>query len=183
MLQAVTTLDLQILLWVQQNIRSDTATAFWECMTDLGNMGALWIAVTVALWLRRKTRFAGAAASLAMLMDAVISNGLLKLWIARPRPFLAYTEITPLISPPADFSFPSGHTAFAFAVAFVIYELLPKRYGIPALVTAAFIGISRLYLGVHYPTDVLAGMLIGFVVAKTAVLLMQKMKSGRWLSA
>lgn len=182
MLQTITSLDSQILFWIQQNIRSDSATLFWEFMTDLGNIGILWIFVTLILLFRKKTRTAGITAALAILMDTVISNGILKTWIARPRPFLTYTDIMPIIPPPTDFSFPSGHTAIAFAVAFVIYELLPRRYSIPALVTAALIGMSRLYLGVHYPTDILAGILIGFAIAKTAVWLIQKMGSHHWLS-
>lgn len=79
-----------------------------------------------------------------------------------------------------DFRYP--HFIVPQKIAFVIYELLPRRYSIPALVTAALIGMSRLYLGVHYPTDILAGILIGFAIAKTAVWLIQKMRSRHWLS-
>ena len=121
MLQTITSLDSQILFWIQQNIRSDSATLFWEFMTDLGNIGILWIFVTLILLFRKKS---------------------------------------PL-------SFTNSY---------------PDAYSIPALVTAALIGMSRLYLGVHYPTDILAGILIGFAIAKTAVWLIQKMGSRHWLS-
>lgn len=182
MWQTLNTFDSQILFWIQENIRNDSATVFWEFMTDLGNTGLLWIFMALFLLLRKKTRQTGLAASLAIAINTVISNGILKLWVARPRPFLTYTDLTPMIPPPTDFSFPSGHTSCAFAVAFVLYEYLPKRYSIPILAVAAFIGLSRLYLGVHYPSDVLAGVLIGFAVAKIAVRLIQYIGSRHWRS-
>lgn len=139
MMQTMTFLDAQLLLWIQQNLRSDAATVFWEFMTDLGNMGFLWILITVGLLIRSKTRSIGLTAALAIVLNTVISNGILKLWVARPRPFSTFTEIIPLITPPVDFSFPSGHTSSSFAVAFVLFALLPRRWGVGALVTAALI--------------------------------------------
>ena len=76
--------------------------------------------------------------------------------------------LIPLITPPTDYSFPSGHTAASFAVGVLLFRKLPKRYGIPALVLAALIGFSRLYLGVHYPSDVLAGALLGTGISYAA---------------
>lgn len=179
MMQTMTFLDAQLLLWIQQNLRSDAATVFWEFMTDLGNMGFLWILITVGLLIRSKTRSIGLTAALAIVLNTVISNGILKLWVARPWPFSTFTEIIPLITPPVDFSFPSGHTSSSFAVAFVLFALLPRRWGVGALVTAALISLSRLYLGVHYPTDVLTGVLIGYGVAKMAVWAVKKWEARR----
>lgn len=179
MMQTMTFLDAQLLLWIQQNLRSDAATVFWEFMTDLGNMGFLWILITVGLLIRSKTRSIGLTAVLSIVLNTVISNGILKLWVARPRPFSTFTEIIPLITPPVDFSFPSGHTSSSFAVAFVLFALLPRRWGVGALVTAALISLSRLYLGVHYPTDVLTGVLIGYGVAKMAVWAVKKWEARR----
>ena len=161
--------EAEILLWIQQYMRSDIATLFWEEITDLGNGGLIWIILAVGLCLYKKTRGVGATAALAILLNVIVTNGILKLWVARPRPFTTFEAINPLIAPPADFSFPSGHSACSFAVAFVLYQLLPKRYGIPALGLAACIGLSRLYLGVHYPTDVLAGVGIGCLAAEMAI--------------
>lgn len=179
MMQTITFLDSQILLWIQQNLRSNMATVFWEFMTDLGNMGLLWILVAVGLLLRRRTRSIGFTAALAIVMNTVISNGILKLWVARPRPFVTYADIIPLITPPVDFSFPSGHTSSSFAVAFVLFALLPRRWGVGALVAAALISLSRLYLGVHYPTDVLTGVLIAYGVSKMAVWAVKKWETRR----
>lgn len=182
MMQSLTNMDVQLLFWIQQNVRSDAATAFLEFFTDLGNMGALWIGLAVALFLYKKTRLTGSHAMLAVAVNVVLTNGLLKYLVARPRPFLLHSEINPLIALPTGFSFPSGHTSCSFAVAFVLYALLPKRYGIPALVTAVLVGFSRLYLGVHYPTDVLAGVLVGFVAAKFSIWFMKKMIARGWFS-
>lgn len=176
MMQTITILDSQILLWIQQNLHTNGATAFWEFMTDLGNKGFLWILIILGLLIRKRSRFVGLTASLAFVMNTLVCNGILKHLVARPRPFSMFTDIVPLIMPPTDFSFPSGHTSISFAIAFVLYALLPRRWGIPAVVTAFLIGLSRLYLEFHYPSDVLAGAIIGFAVAKLAVGFMKKRK-------
>lgn len=80
-----------------------------------------------------------------------------------PPPLLEIPALEPLIKRPKGFSFPSGHTTLAFAVAFIISRILPKRYSIPAFLMAALVAFSRLYLGVHYPTDILGGICIGYV--------------------
>ena len=90
-------------------------------------------------------------------------KGYLKKAVMRPRPFLEIPTLEPLIKRPKGFSFPSGHTTLAFAVAFIISRILPKRYSIPAFLMAALVAFSRLYLGVHYPTDILGGICIGYV--------------------
>ena len=88
----------------------------------------------------------------------------LKKLIMRPRPFLEIPSLVPAIKKvPKSFSFPSGHTTLAFSVAFIIYRILPKRYSIPAFLIAALVAFSRLYLGVHYPSDILGGICVGYV--------------------
>lgn len=84
------------------------------------------------------------------------------LWIARPRPFVVNEAIVTVIREPDPYrSFPSGHSGGAFAAMFAFYHWVPKKFGIPALLVASMVAVSRLYVGVHYPTDVLAGCLIG----------------------
>lgn len=101
---------------------------------------------------------------LALAGSLVINNLILKNLVARPRPYEMVAGLMPLIPRPADYSFPSGHTGSSFAAAVVLYGQLPKKWGIAALVLAVLISISRLYLGVHYPSDVLAGALIGSMI-------------------
>jgi len=156
-------MDVHILLWIQEYLRSDAVSWFWKAVTFLGNGGWFWIVLAVGLLLCSRTRKIGGTALLSMVIGALITNVILKNRIARPRPFDAFPEITPLVARPTDFSFPSGHTTASFACALVLYRMLPKKYGIPAVCLAFLIAFSRLYVGVHYPTDVLAGCLIGIV--------------------
>lgn len=104
MVHTLTTLDPQILLWVQQHMRGDVATMFWESMTDIGNLGLIWMFISL-FYLSVKNKNNWYYRFLAIFMDLIVSNGILKPLIARPRPFLAYTDIVPIISPPADFLF------------------------------------------------------------------------------
>lgn len=86
---------------------------------------------------------------------------MLKNLIRRVRPYEVISGLTALIEKQHDFSFPSGHTASSFAVAIILYQELPKKYGCIAIVLAILIAFSRLYLGVHYPSDVIAGAISG----------------------
>jgi len=98
---------------------------------------------------------------LSMGAGALITNVCLKNLVARPRPYEVVEGLVPLIGKPTDYSFPSGHTCASFACALVLYRILPKKYGVPAVILASLIAFSRLYVGVHYPTDVLGGMFVG----------------------
>ena len=100
--------------------------------------------------------------------SVLITNLLIKNAVARPRPFDTYTQIIPLITRPKDYSFPSGHTCASFAVALVCLRMLPGKWGILPVVLAGMIAFSRLYLGVHYPGDVLAGFLVALLTSTVA---------------
>ena len=101
----------------------------------------------------------------ALVCSVFVNNLILKNVITRVRPFNHNEELLPIIDKPTDYSFPSGHTASSFAVGFLLYRYLKKWYGIAAMVLAVLITISRLYLGVHYPTDILCGMISGIFMA------------------
>ena len=110
---------------------------------------------------------------LALLLSLLINNIILKNLVARTRPYEMVEGLVPLIGRPRDYSFPSGHTGSSFASAWVLFRKLPAGYGISALVLAGLIGISRLYVGVHYPTDVLFGVLGGIVSGSIAMLMLR----------
>ena len=134
---------------------------FWSTVTHLGDSGFIWILIGVLLLIFKRTRKAGAAVLLALIFGAVITNVILKNVIARIRPYEVIEGLHLLIERQHDFSFPSGHACAAFSGAMALYRTIPRRYGICALVFAGLIALSRLYVGVHYPTDVMAGVLIG----------------------
>lgn len=168
-LQSVQNLDGEILLQIQQHLRTDMLTPFMKIVTFLGNGGWFWILCAVVLLAIPKTRKTGYAAVLSLIFGVIVTNLLLKNIVARPRPFAEIEALIPLIAKPTDFSFPSGHTTASFAVALVMFRMLPKKIGIPAVVLAALVAFSRLYLGVHYPTDVLVGFLVALMGSTVAV--------------
>lgn len=164
--------ELSILLWMQENLRG-FMDGFWIFITSLADKGWFWILLAVVLLFFRKTRVAGVTVLVALIFNHVMINILLKDLVARPRPYVASDEIVTLIKQLSSFSFPSGHTGTSFTAAFVLYRMLPKKAGIPALVLAALIGFSRMYVGVHYPTDVLGGIVVAFMCSVWAHYLVQ----------
>jgi len=159
-MSALLELDGRILLLIQDNLRSELWTWFWRGVTFLGNGGWFWIALGIALLFFKKTRFAGLTALLSLLLCFLITNLLLKNLVARPRPYEEISALIPLIAKPTDYSFPSGHACASFASAFMYIRTLPRRYGVMTIVLASMIAFSRLYLGVHYPSDILGGIAV-----------------------
>lgn len=160
MLEMIQELDGGLLLAIQGLHLSwlDPVVALY---TQLGNAGLLWIVLSLAMLCWRPTRKAGALALLSMALGLLCTNVALKHLVARPRPWLDL-PLVPLVVEKDPNSFPSGHTCAAFAAAMVWVLALPARWmRVLAAVLAVCMGLSRLYVGVHYPTDVLAGALVG----------------------
>lgn len=165
MLENLTQFDGELLIRIQELFVSDSLTPVVRFITSLGNGGFIWIAITVILLCFKKTRKAGILSAIAMIASLLINNLMLKNLVDRTRPYETFDAVRRLIPRPGDASFPSGHSANSFAAAVSIKLQLPDRYGIPALVLAFLIALSRLYLGVHYPSDVLFGALSGSLIA------------------
>ncbi len=168
--------EASIILWIQENLRGFMA-GFWVFVTHLGDDGYLWIALGIILLFFKKTRPIGFTVLTSLLINFVIVNLTLKDLIARPRPFVVNDAIQTLISKPSAYrSFPSGHTSGSFSAMFALYKWVPKKVGIPALILAALVSISRLYVGVHYPTDVLGGLVIGYMASVWAYYLVKRVQ-------
>ncbi len=149
---------------IMLDIRNSTLSFFMGIFSSLGNAGRCWIVICVLLLLFKRTRKIGLLALVCLLVEWVLNDYVLKLIIARERPFEVYPWITTVISQPTDYSFPSGHSASSFACATALY-LQNKKIGKPAFLLAALIAFSRLYFCVHFFTDVLAGCIFGFLVS------------------
>lgn len=134
---------------------------FFALVTHLGDAGIFWIALAFAMCCVKKTRRAGAAMGTSLVCMLLLCNILLKPLVHRIRPYDVNTAVALLIGKPHDFSFPSGHTAASFAGATSLLFGGRKKLGWAMLALACVIAFSRLYLYVHYPTDVLGGMCVG----------------------
>ena len=174
--------ELMVLNLIQQ-LRCELLDALMVFISWTGNHGTVWILLAALLLLLRKQRRHGLAASCALMLDLVSCNLILKPLIGRMRPFTLVPDMQLLVAPPLDASFPSGHTAASFAVVFALKAGGSPLWK-PALVWAVLMAFSRLYLYVHWPTDVLGGILLGAVVGWLGAKLVQmfdqrRKKSGR----
>lgn len=149
----------------------------WTAITTFGEAGIFWIVLSLILMLLPKTRKAGFSMGLALLLGVILGNGVLKNVVARPRPYDVSTALSHRLAwgeMSNDFSFPSGHTLASFEAATALF-LHHKKWGIAALVLAFFVSISRLFLLVHYPTDLLFGALLGILFAVLASFTVRKL--------
>ncbi len=170
--------DESILQWIQHTLRGPFLDAVLPAITFLGDAALIWIAAAVLLMAIKTQRAAGAAVAVALLLSLLVGNCGIKPLVARLRPCDVDLSITLLIPHPGEFSFPSGHSMSSFAAATALF-LYRKKWGAAALVLAALIGFSRLYLYVHYPTDVLAGALIGVGLAFLSRFLVERYRKKR----
>lgn len=177
---AIQALDEQVLLWIQEWIRQGVLDPLVKLYTTLGNAGIVWIVVSLAMLCWKPTRRAGVTALCAMLLGMLCTNVVLKHLVSRPRPYTVVEGLIPLLTSGDPNSFPSGHTCAAFASASAWCRTLPRRWmKIVAVVMAALMGFSRLYVGVHFPTDVLAGMAVGIFCGWLAWLIWKRLAAWR----
>jgi len=175
-------IDLNTVIWVQENLQSPLWNPFWIFLTTIGDAGIIWILTSLILVAYPKTRTLGLTCSLALIFSVLITNLGLKNLVARPRPYTHF-DANLLINEKWDFSFPSGHTSASFAVAYVLFKNKFKLKKTPfylfALILAVLMGFSRLYLSVHFPTDIIAGAGVGILCAYLAGIVIKKWKPGQ----
>ena len=148
----------------------DTIVAAYTSTSDVGQ---IWILLSIVLAIIPKTRKLGAAVLIAVLLGAIVTSGILKPLIMRPRPCDVNPLVPMIIDRPHGSSFPSGHALSSFAAATALC-CFHRKTGVLALVLAALIAFSRLYASVHYPTDVLAGALLGVLLGLAAAALVDR---------
>ena len=195
-MDSFTQFDGNLLIGIQQALNADWLTPIMKLITMLGEDGIFWIIVCLGLLLFRRTRRLGVICAMSLLCTFIVCNLCLKPAVDRIRPWITFQLVNPMLPPPGDASFPSGHSANAMGPAWAMFlatmpvrtaegrsydevrclgwkgdgvsPRMMHRFGTAAVVLAVLIGISRLYLGMHYPSDVACGLLLGMIVA-TAV--------------
>jgi len=160
----ITAFDFCVLDFLKTHVHCAFLDFWMPLISALGNGGFIWILTSFVMLCFPKYRKQGAVLLVGLLVGFIIGNLVLKPLIARPRPNWLSTDIVLLIKNPADFSFPSGHTLSSFIAAILIF-MNNKKAGYVALPLAALIAFSRLYLYVHYPSDVLAAIVLAYIIA------------------
>ena len=170
--------DLPILEWIAANLRCPFMDTIMPIITLLGDAGIFWIAIAALCLFFPKYRKMGLSMGISLLIGLLVCNVTLKPLVGRIRPYdyqLQHfqKEIILLVEGLHDYSFPSGHTIASFEAATALL-IGNKKLGIPAMVLAVLIAFSRLYLYVHYPTDVLASVILGIGIAFLGTFLVKK---------
>ena len=169
----MTNIDFNI-LYAIQNIRTPFLDKFFVTITSIpGNYGQMWVVLGIILLIFKKTRKCGFTIILSYLMVYGLGQYVLKDLIARPRPCHIDQTIELLISRPSSFSCPSTHSGWAFAAAVSVY-LYNKKIGIPVIIFSFLVAFSRLYLFVHFPSDVLFGIVLGIMFAVLSKIIVKK---------
>ncbi|WP_426349972.1 phosphatase PAP2 family protein [Alloiococcus sp. CFN-8] len=171
-------LDIDILRGIQEIFQSDFMDRAMPFITSLGDSGMIWIAISLILIITKRYRKAGIVALMALLVTTFLGEVVIKNIIQRARPFVNNEGIKLLIPEPSSFSFPSGHTGSSFAAASALAANI-KGYGKYFLILAALIAFSRLYLMVHYPSDIVGGILLGVLSAKIAQLIYNRITDSK----
>ena len=170
----VKSLDWAVLHFIQDNLRTDILDKVFTILTYLGDHGAVWILIAVILLFFRRTRRTAVLILIAMAAAYVIGTNMVKELVARPRPCWLDDSVVMLIKVPQDYSFPSGHTMAGTVSCFLINRT-NKVLGVFSVILMLLIAFSRMYLYVHFPSDILAGLLIGIVFGAVTWLI-----GGRW---
>jgi len=170
MLEWIQYIDISILDFIKEHMRFGVLDFIMPFISAIGNGGLIWIITAIIFICLKKYRAVGITVGIALILCLLIGNLGLKPLIARIRPYDVIPDIVLLIPKPKDYSFPSGHTMSSFASATAIFWY-DKKFGICALILGSLIAYSRLYLYVHYPTDILGGIVIGILIAAASVLL------------
>lgn len=171
-MEAILNFDLSVFRFVENYIWNPVLDVIMPIITYLGEGGAVWIAIALALIISKKYRKCGVAMALGLIGSLVVVDWIIKPIVERPRPFnleawegiFNYPE---LVGKPSSWSFPSGHSSSSLAAS-VALLCTNKKFGIPAVILGLLIAFSRIYVHVHYPTDVIVGIIVGAILGVIA---------------
>lgn len=163
-------IDNTILRWINVELRNKTFDKIMPIITSAGNLGIIWITISVLLMTKKDYRILGQMILTALVITTIIGEGIIKNIVRRKRPFYDEDDKELLISKPITHSFPSGHTASSFAVATVFIKT-DNAASLGIILLAGLIAFSRVYLGVHYPSDVIGGGIIGVLCGSITVII------------
>lgn len=168
-------IDGSILLFIQEYLRNPVCDVIFKAITHLGDAGIFWILLTAGLLCFRRTRKAGIYSACALVGSLIVNNLILKNLVDRVRPYEVIEGLQCIVAPARDASFPSGHTGASFASSVAMYRHLPKKLAVFFIIVASLIAFSRLYIGIHYPTDVLGGLITGIAIGLLVNLVCDKL--------
>ncbi len=155
--------EFTILDYIQKQ-RTPMLDKLMPCVSMMGKLSLIWVLIAGACLCFKRSRKAGRSLTVNLIFDLIAANGIIKPIVCRLRPCVLNSSVELLTKVPFDASFPSGHTLYAFAAATVLMRY-HKWYGLAAYLFACLMGFSRLYLYVHFPTDVLLGAVFGILFA------------------
>ncbi len=167
--------EIEILKSIQNIFGGGFMDFLMPAISLLGNNGIIWIVWTVAFLCTKKYRKTGIMMLAGLLLGLLFGNIILKNVLARPRPCWIESTYPLLIENPTDFSHPSGHTLSSFISAFILAKQ-NRRFGYIAIPLAVLIAFSRLYLFVHFPTDILGGILLAYIIYRLVIWIQQKIE-------
>ena len=204
-----TLFDGNLLIGIQNALNADWLTPVMKAITMFGEGGVFWIAVCLLLVIFRRTRRLGIICSLSLLLTFICCNLIIKPAVGRTRPWVVFSEVIRYLEPLGDGSFPSGHSADFMGPAWAMfiaslparpaggryksYSFTPclgwkgqgadartvHRFGAAAVIMALLVGLSRLYLGMHYPSDVVCGLLLGMICATIIYIVIRHIENSR----
>ena len=163
-MEVIQNLDYTILNAIQHSLRCKFLDSFTIILSYVTTSGIIWVVLGVTMLFFSKLRRLGIILIITLAFVFLTGDILLKHLVNRPRPFVMYNDIVPLIKAPSSASFPSTHICLDIAATTVLLKK-KKKFGFIALALTACIAFSRLYLCVHFPTDILAGLLLGILCA------------------
>lgn len=165
MIGFINNLDKKIIFFINDNFHFPILDKLMIFTTALGDKGLIWIIIALMLLLNKKTRYIGVITIASLILSTVLGEGIIKHLLQRQRPYVDFPWVRLMVDKSTIYSFPSGHTTSSFAAAYVLSKYL-KKYSPVFWILACMIAFSRVYLFMHYPTDVMAGVILGLICGK-----------------